>query len=60
MMLSSAYMSVSLDSRPPHNSPPKPYFLFLLGKRGFGRKRLGMLLMRSHVRESFQLTETRS
>ena len=49
-----------LDFSSSHNSPPKPRFLFLLGKADFGSRGelFGMFQMRSHVGTSFQLIET--
>lgn len=44
-----------------YNSPPKPHFLFFLGKGGFGIRgeSLGTFLVCSHVETSFQLIGTR-
>ena len=49
-----------LDFLSSHNSPLKPCFSYLLGKRGFGscRESLGILQIHSHVGTSFQLIET--
>ena len=45
-----------------HNNPPKPRFLFFLGNGGFGNcgEAFGTFSVRSHIRASFQLIETRS